>query len=102
RIIEAELLEPADLEVLEQHVRARGELLDQPLALGALEVELDRALAAVGAVEIGGTEMAAVGGRHERGAPGPGIVPSALALDPDHISAEVGQDLPRPRPGQDA
>ena len=102
RIVEAELLEAADLEVLEQHVGARRELLDDALALGGLEVELDRALAAIGAVEIGGAQMAAVGRRHERRAPAAGVVAGALALDLDHVGAEIGQNLAGPRPGQDA
>src|SRR5262249_36593740 len=73
-VVEAELFEPADLEVLEPHIRARGELLDQPLALGSLEIKLDGTLAAVGAVEIGRAQMTASGRRHERRAPGAGIV----------------------------
>ncbi len=45
--------------------------------------------------------MAAVGRRHERRAPGAGVVAGAGALDLDDVGAEVGKDLPRPRPGQD-
>ena len=101
-VVEAELLQPADLEVLDQHVGARGELLHQALAFGGLEVELDRALAAVGAMEIGGAEVAAVGRRHERRAPAAGVVAGALALDLDHVGAEIGQKLPGPRARQDA
>ena len=101
-VVEAELGEPADLEILDQHVGARGEFFDDPAALFALEIELDRALAAVGAVKIGGAEMAAVGGGNKRRAPGAGVVAGALALDLDHVGAEIGKDLPGPRPGQDA
>src|SRR6185312_141102 len=54
-VIEPELLEAADLEVLDQHVRARRELLDDALAVGGLEIKLDRPLAAIGAVEISRT-----------------------------------------------
>ncbi len=71
-------------------------------ALLALEVELDRALAAVGGVEIGGAQMAAVGCRHERRAPAAGVVAGALALDLDHVGAEIGENLAGPGPGQDA
>ena len=46
--------------------------------------------------------MAAVGGGDERRAPAAGVVAGARALDLDHVGAEVGQDLPGPRPGQDA
>ncbi len=45
--------------------------------------------------------MAAVGRRHERRAPGAGVVAGALALDLDDVGAEIGKDLPGPRPGQD-
>src|SRR5262245_42739310 len=101
-VVEAELLQAADLEILDQHVRARGQLLHQPLALRGVEVELDRALAAVGAMEIGGAEVAAVGRRYERRAPAAGVVAGALALDLDHVGAKIGQKLPRPRSRQNA
>ena len=101
-IVETELLQAADLEILDQHVRARRELLDDALALGGLEIELDRTLAAVGAMEIGRRQVAAVGGRHERRAPGAGVVARALALHLDHVGAEIGENLARPRPRQNA
>ena len=53
-------------------------------------------------MEIGGAEMAAVGRRHERRAPAAGVVAGALALDLDHVGAEIGQKLSGPRPRQDA
>ena len=77
-------------------------LRDDALAVLGLEVELDRALAAVGGVEIGGAEMAAVRGLDERRAPAAGVVAGALALDLDDVGAEVGEHLPGPGPGQDA
>ena len=46
--------------------------------------------------------MAAVGGRDERRPPAAGVVAGALALDLDHVGAEIGQNLPGPRPRQDA
>ncbi len=52
-IVEAEFDEPADLEVLDQHVGAGRELLDDALAFGRGEIERDRALAAIGRVKIG-------------------------------------------------
>src|SRR5262249_21314576 len=57
-VIEAELREPADLEIFDQYVRACRQLLDDAPAILALEIKLDRAFAAVGAMEIGGAEMA--------------------------------------------
>src|SRR5262245_12536341 len=46
--------------------------------------------------------MAAIGRRYERRAPGAGIVARAFALHLDHIGAEIGEDLARPRPRQNA
>ncbi len=46
--------------------------------------------------------MAAVGRRHERRTPGAGVVAAALALDLDDVGAEVGENLPGPRTGQNA
>ena len=45
--------------------------------------------------------MAAAGGGHEGWAPAAGVIAQALALDLDHVGAEVGEDLPGPRAGQD-
>ena len=70
--------------------------------LVALEVELDRALAAIGAVEIGGVEMAAVGRLDEWRSPAAGIVAGALALDLDHVGAKIGEDLPGPWTGENS
>src|SRR5262249_52354196 len=52
RIVKSKFLEPADLEVLDQHIRACRKLFDQSLAFRRLEVEFDGALAAIGAVKI--------------------------------------------------
>ena len=101
-VIEAEFGEPADLEILDQHVGARRELFDDALAFRLGEIGDDRALAAIGAMKIGGRQIAAVGRRHEGRTPGAGVVARALALDLDDVGAEIGKDLPGPRPGQDA
>src|SRR5206468_5786328 len=92
----------ADLEILDQHVRACRQLPDDAPAVRALEIKFDRALAAVGGVEIGGTEMAAAARGDEGWAPAAGVVAGALALDFDHIGAEIGENLPRPGSRQDA
>ena len=96
-VVEAELGEAADLEVLDQHVRARGQLAHDAPALIALEVHLDRALAAVGRMKIGRANMVAVGAFDEGRAPAAGIVARALALDLDDVGAEIGEHLSRPR-----
>ena len=46
--------------------------------------------------------MVAVGAFDERRPPAAGIVARALALDLDHIGAEVGQHLPGPGTSQNA
>src|SRR5215469_13937494 len=101
-IVETEFGEAADLEILDQHIGPRGDLLHQTLALGRGEIQFNGTLAAVGAMEIGRIEVAAVGARHERRAPGPGIVAIAAAFDLDHVGAKVGEDLSGPRTGQNA
>ena len=104
RVIEAELLQAADLEILDQHVGARHQFLDDALALGRGEIGLDRALAAIGAMKIGGAEMTAVGRLDEGRTPGARVVAGAGALDLDDVGAEIGEQLARPRtcqnPGQ--
>jgi hypothetical protein len=100
-VIEPELGQAADLEILDQHVGTRGEFLDNAAAVVALEIEFDRTLAAIGAVKIGGAEMAAGGGLDEWRSPGAGVIAGAFALDLDHVGAEIGEDLARPRPGED-
>src|SRR4029079_470765 len=77
---------------------AGSELLDDAPSLLALEIELDRPLAAIGAVEIRGVEMAVAFRRGNEGRPpGAGIVADALALDLDHVGAEIAEDLSGPR-----
>ena len=101
-VVEAELGEPADLEILDQHVRALASLRTMRRPSSLSKSSFDRALAAVGGMEIGRADMLAVGAFHERRPPAAGIVAGAFALDLDDVGAQVGQHLPRPGPGQDA
>src|SRR5439155_21791730 len=101
-VVEAEFGQAADVEILDHAFGARHDLAHDALAFGGLEIELDRALAAVGAVEIGRTEVAAIGCRDKRRAPGAGIVAGTFALNLNDVGAEVGQNLPGPWPRQDA
>ena len=101
RIVEAEFLQAADLEVLDQDVRLRRELAHDALAVLALEVAFDRALAAIGRMEIGGAEMAVLA-LDEGRPPGARVVAGLRALDLDDVGAEIGQHLACPRPGQNA
>src|SRR6202040_481633 len=101
RVVQPELCKPAYLEILDQHIGSRGKLPDHPPPLVALEVELDGALAAVGGVEIGRPETAAIGCLHEWRAPATGIITGPLAFHFDDVGTEVRKNLTRPRPGQD-
>ena len=102
RIIEAEFGQPPDLEVLDQHVRSRGELAHNAPPALALEIELNRALAAIGGMKIGRGQMTAAGSLDERRPPGAGVITGPRALHLDHVGAEVGEDLACPRSCQDA
>jgi hypothetical protein len=90
-IVEAELGESADLEVLNQHVRARREAPhDLATPLGR-EVGDDRALAAIARVEIGGRLLAL---RVDEGrAPAARFV-ALRTLDLDDVGAQIGERLP--------
>ena len=81
------------------HVGLGDQSADLGLAIGAFEIDRDRALAAVAAVEIG---RAALGVGDEGRAPAARVVARAGALDLDHLGAEIGEQLSRPRPRQDA
>src|SRR5262249_12614951 len=67
----------------------------------ALEIALDRTLAAIGRMEIGGAEIAVLA-LDERRAPGARVVAGLAALDLDDVGAEIGEHLSGPRPRKDA
>src|SRR5690348_7112978 len=100
-VVEAELCKAANLEILDQHVRSRRELADDAASFLALEIKLDRTFAAVGGVEIGRSEMTAIGRLDEGRTPAAGVVAGSLALDLHHVGAEIGENLPCPGPRQD-
>ena len=101
-VVEPELGEPADLEVLDQDVGFGRQLLDDALAFLAFEVDFDRALAAIGGMEIGRADMAGRRRLQRREGPTTRIVTGALALDLDDVGAKIGQRLPGPGTGQNA
>ena len=101
-VVESVLLQSVDLEVLDEHIGMRSKPPHQRPPLLRLEIGGDRALAAVGGVEVGGGTLFAVLSLDERGAPGARIVAFARALHLDYIGAKVGQQLPGPRPGEHA
>ena len=93
--------QPADLEVLQQHIALRHQLADDALALGPGEVDGQRLLVAVGGQVIGGLRGVLAVLILEIGrAPVAGIVARAGALDLDHLGAEVAENLPAPGPGE--
>ena len=93
--------EPADLEVFDHHIGMGGEAMHQRLAFLRAEIGRDRALAAIGRVEIGGGEMLVARALDEGRAPFAGVV-AFRRLDLDDIGAEIGEELADPGPGKDA
>lgn len=101
-VVEAVLLQPADLEVLDHHVAVGGELTYQLLPLGLREVDGDGPLAAIGRQVIGGLGGVVAGlVLEERRAPAAGVVAGAGALHLDDLGAQVGEHLPGPGSGED-
>ncbi len=76
--------------------------LTMRLPVLGLEIDRDRAFAAIAGMVVGGRELVAVGALDERRAPAARVVARAGALDLDHVGAEIGEDLPRPGAGQNA
>ena len=101
-IVEPVFGEAAGLEILDQHVGFGREPAHDLAALGLLEIDRDRAFAAVAGVEIGGVEPLAVLAFEERRPPAARVVARSRPLDLDDVGAEVGERLTRPRPGEDA
>ena len=99
-VVEAVLLQPAGLEVLDHHVAGCSQTTHGLGAFRAGDVQLDRLLASVGAQEIGGVSRLAIGRGGEGRPPVAGVVARARPLDLDHLGAQVGQRLRRPGPGQ--
>ena len=98
RVAEAVAIEVAEFEVLQQHVAARGELARDRLPLRVREIQRERFLAAVGAGEIGRfAGVAALRVLEPRRAEGARVVTLFRPLDLDHLGAEVGEVLRRPR-----
>ena len=83
-VIQAEALEAAGLEVLDEDIGAVGKLLRQPQVFCILEVEDDRSLVTVDGQVVGGDAVA--DGRY----PGAGIV-ARRAFDFDDGRAEVAE-----------
>jgi hypothetical protein len=95
-VAQAQLVDAAELEVLDHHVALLRKVARDLLAFGRLQVERDRALVAVDAVEVGGLGLA-----HAQ-APVARVVAAARVLDLDHLGAHVGQHHAAPGARQDA
>ena len=100
-VVEAVFLQPPELEVLDHHIGGRNELAYRTGALGRREIERYRPLAAIGRVVIGSRQVLAVTAHDEGRPPFARIVAAFGVLHLDHVRAEVGQQLARPRAGQD-
>src|SRR3989442_917277 len=95
--------EVSDLEVLDQDVAPGGEAPDELLAGRLRQVHRDRLLPAIDREIVGGLlGLAAVSILEPGWPPGPGLVPGPRSLDLDHVGAQVGEVLGRPRAGEDA
>ncbi len=108
---EAESVEHARPEVLQQHVTAPDEFGQRVPPVLALQVEHDRLLVAVAGQEIGGDRLAGIDARvtgrrligrrsDERWSPAAGVVAVTGSLHLDHPGAEVGEHHRRVRPGK--
>ena len=102
-IIQPVFGQPANLEILHQHIGPRGQPPDQFGPLRRCQIDRRAALVAVGAKIIGALAriVRSVGKLEERRTPAAGIVAAAGLLDLEHVGAEIGEDLGRPRTGQD-
>jgi hypothetical protein len=101
-VIEAVFGKAADLEILDDDIGFGGEFADQLLAARRRHVDEYRGFAAVGGEEIGGIAAAAVGVLDEGRTPAARVVAFAGFLDLDHLGAEIGEQLRRPGPGENA
>ena len=88
--VEAELHESADLEVLDQDVRARREAPHDLASPLGREVGDDRALAAIARMEIGGRQLAL---RVDEGRPPAARLVALRTLDLNDVGAEIGERL---------
>ncbi|MNN06385.1 hypothetical protein D3C81_1191750 [compost metagenome] len=95
-VAQAQLLGAAGLEVVDDHVELRQQVVDDLHAFLALQVQRDRPLVAVHAVEVRGLGLA------DAHAPVARIVAASGVLDLDDFGAEVGQHLAAQRAGEHA
>src|SRR3546814_7910793 len=90
--------QPADLVILDHHIGTGQQVAQFGLALPGRDIDRNAALAAVAAMIIGRAQRLAPLARDEGRAPLARVVPPARPLDLHHLGAEVGEQLPAPRP----
>ena len=95
--IEPEFVERIGAKVFDQRVGLAGEFARDGGAFGARQIERERFFVAVGAGEVGGQA-----GGEKRRPPLPGLVAAGRVFDFDDARAEVGENLRRPRPGENS
>ena len=102
RVVEIVAREVAGLEVLDQHIGRRGQLLHQRLASDLADIDGHRPLAAIHR-QIG-RRLAGLAALRVflRDAQPAHVVAVDGMLDLDHVGAEIGQHLARPGAGEDA
>ena len=93
--VESELLEAADLEILDDDVRPLRKLKDERRAFRLSEIDCGRFLAAIAAKEIGSDPV--IPFTMPWRAPMAGIVAVHGTLDLEHLRAEIRQQLRAPR-----
>ena len=101
-IIKAILFQPADLEILDQHIGVGRKPPDRRLTFRRFEIHRNRALSAIACMEIGGREITTVGGCNKGRAPCSRIIARSRAFHFHDIRAEISQSLANPRPRQNA
>ena len=96
RVREAQPVEGAGPEVLDEHVRRLQQAPEEVAAAGILQVQRHSALPAVHGEEVDALAL------DEGGAPAPRVVALARLLDLDHVRARVRHGLRAVGAGQDA
>ena len=94
-VVYPQAFEDAGAEVVQHHVRLRGERVERLASEVGLEVERDAALVAVEAEEVGALAVQEVGAELAGGVTGAGL------LDLDDVRAEVGEQASGERPAED-
>ena len=99
-VAEAEPVEPARPDVLDQDVRVGQEPAEHRRAVGMAQIEPDRALVPVHGEGISGGARPLLGGSDPRRSPAAGRIAVGW-LDLDHVGPQIAQEHRGVRPGED-